>query len=312
MLPKDRLAYSPIADRPPLKLPNGARMAVWVIINVEEWDATRPMPRTVITPPAGGAPMPDVPNWAWHEYGNRVGFWRFVEIFDAFAIPGVLAINGSALNAYPQIVRAAVERNWEFMGHGFTQRNLQKVADERADIRKVREVIAKATGKDLAFVRHRAAALHEANPMLGHRGCRLGITYPEIYEMQVRAIFQAAVAVAGETGETIKPEIMIPLVALKKELDILKLMVDDVAAAKIADGPRVAGANLVPRRHVEVHVVRELRHGEKEVGVTATLLPARSSATLATTRSCRNWGAAAWASSTAPARSASTAPSRSR
>jgi allantoinase len=147
MLPTDRLAYSPIAERPPLKLPNGARMAVWVIINVEEWDAMQPMPRTVITPPAGGAPMPDVPNWAWHEYGNRVGFWRFVEIFDAFAIPGVLAINGSALAAYPQIVRAALERKWEFMGHGFTQRNLQKVADERADIRKVREVIAKATGK---------------------------------------------------------------------------------------------------------------------------------------------------------------------
>jgi peptidoglycan/xylan/chitin deacetylase (PgdA/CDA1 family) len=147
MLPTDRLAYSPITDRPPLKLPNGARMAVWVVINVEEWDATQAMPRTVITPPAGGAPMPDVPNWAWHEYGNRVGFWRFVEIFDAFAIPGVLAINGSALAAYPQIVRAAVERNWEFMGHGFTQRNLQKVADERADIRKVRDVIAKASGK---------------------------------------------------------------------------------------------------------------------------------------------------------------------
>jgi allantoinase len=138
MLPTDRLAYSPISDRAPLKLPNGARMAVWVVINVEEWDATQPMPRTVLTPPAGGSPMPDVPNWAWHEYGNRVGFWRFVEIFDAFAIPGVLAINGSALAAYPQIVRAAVERNWEFMGHGFTQRNLQKVADERADIRKVR------------------------------------------------------------------------------------------------------------------------------------------------------------------------------
>ena len=147
MLPTDRIAYSPIPDRPPLRLPNGARMAVWVVINVEEWDATQPMPRTVLTPPAGGSPMPDVPNWAWHEYGNRVGFWRFVEVFDDFAIPGVIAINGSALAAYPPIVRAAAERNWEFMGHGFTQRNLQKVPDERADIRKVRAVIAKATGK---------------------------------------------------------------------------------------------------------------------------------------------------------------------
>jgi peptidoglycan/xylan/chitin deacetylase (PgdA/CDA1 family) len=91
--------------------------------------------------------MPDVPNWAWHEYGNRVGFWRFVEVLDEFAIPAVLAINGSALAACPAIVRAAAERNWEFIGHGFTQRNMQKVKNERADIRKTREVILKATGK---------------------------------------------------------------------------------------------------------------------------------------------------------------------
>jgi allantoinase len=147
MLPTDRLTYSPITQRPPLKLPNGARMAIWVIVNVEEWDPLQTMPRTVLTPPAGGSPMPDVPNWAWHEYGNRVGFWRFIKIFDEFAIPGTIAINGSALAAYPQIVQAAIERNWEFIGHGFTQRNLQKVPNERADIRKVREVITKATGK---------------------------------------------------------------------------------------------------------------------------------------------------------------------
>ena len=147
MLPGDRIAYSPIPERAPLKLPNGARMAVWVVVNVEKWEATQPMPRTVLTPPAGGSPMPDVPNWAWHEYGNRVGFWRFVKVFDEFQIPGVICINGSALAAYPPIVRAAVERNWEFVGHGFTQRNMQKVPDERADIRKVRDAIAKATGK---------------------------------------------------------------------------------------------------------------------------------------------------------------------
>ena len=147
MLPTDRISYSAITERPPLKLPDGVRMAVWVIVNVEEWDPREAMPRTVLTPPAGGSPMPDIPNWAWHEYGNRVGFWRFVEVFDALSIPAVLAINGSALAAYPAIVGAALERNWEFMGHGFTQRNLQKVADERADIRKVRDVIAKASGR---------------------------------------------------------------------------------------------------------------------------------------------------------------------
>jgi peptidoglycan/xylan/chitin deacetylase (PgdA/CDA1 family) len=147
MLPTDRLTYSPITQRPPLKLPNGARMAIWVIVNVEEWDPLQTMPRTVLTPPAGGSPMPDVPNWGWHEYGNRVGFWRFIKIFDEFDVPGTIAINGSALAAYPQIVQAAIERNWEFIGHGFTQRNLQKVPNERADIRQVRAVIAKATGK---------------------------------------------------------------------------------------------------------------------------------------------------------------------
>src|SRR5579872_6628819 len=146
MLPTDRLAYSAIAERAPLALPDGARMVVWVIVNVEEWDPEQPMPRTVLTPPAGGSPMPDVPNWAWHEYGNRVGFWRFVEVFDALAIPAVLAINGSALAAYPPIVRAACERNWEFIGHGFTQRNMQKVENERADIRKTCAAIADATG----------------------------------------------------------------------------------------------------------------------------------------------------------------------
>jgi peptidoglycan/xylan/chitin deacetylase (PgdA/CDA1 family) len=147
MLPTDRISYSAIAERAPLRLPNGARMAVWVIVNVEEWDPEQPMPRTVLTPPAGGSPSPDIPNWAWHEYGNRVGFWRILKVFDEFAIPGTLAINGCAIAAYPPIVRAAVERKWEFIGHGFTQRNMQKVADERADIRLMRDAAIKATGK---------------------------------------------------------------------------------------------------------------------------------------------------------------------
>jgi len=92
------------------------------------------------------------------------------------------------------------------------------------------EEIAKVTGKDIGLVRHRAATLHETNPMLGHRGCRLGITYPEIYEMQARAVFEAMVEVEREGGEPIIAEIMIPLVSMKKELDQLKELVDGVAA----------------------------------------------------------------------------------
>ena len=147
MLPMQRAPYSAISHRPPLALPNSARMVVWVIVNVEEWNPQEPMPRTVLTPPAGGSPMPDVPNWAWHEYGNRVGFWRMLEVLDRFQIRAVLAINGSAMHAYEPIAQAAVDRQWEFIGHGFSQKNMQKVADERADIQKTAQVIAEFTGR---------------------------------------------------------------------------------------------------------------------------------------------------------------------
>ena len=90
--------------------------------------------------------------------------------------------------------------------------------------------VAKASGTSAEALRQRALELKESNPMLGHRGCRLGISYPEIYEMQARAIFEAVVAVGKETGETVTPEVMIPLIATKKELDILKTLIDRVAA----------------------------------------------------------------------------------
>ena len=91
--------------------------------------------------------------------------------------------------------------------------------------------VAAAAGVDFETLRHRAAQLHEVNPMLGHRGCRLGISYPEIYDMQVRAIFEAALAVGAELGETVTPEIMIPLVATRREFEILKPRIIEVAAA---------------------------------------------------------------------------------
>ena len=76
MKPLERIAYSPIVARPPLKLPGRARVAVWVIVNVEVWDIGRMMPRQVLPPPTGITQLPDVPHWSWHEYGMRVGFWR--------------------------------------------------------------------------------------------------------------------------------------------------------------------------------------------------------------------------------------------
>ncbi|NQV82679.1 MAG: pyruvate, phosphate dikinase, partial [Rhodospirillales bacterium] len=88
--------------------------------------------------------------------------------------------------------------------------------------------VAKAAGTSLAAIKNRLAELDESNPMLGHRGCRLGITYPEIYEMQARAIFEACAEVL-KTGTAVQPEIMIPLVSVKMEFDILKDLIDRVA-----------------------------------------------------------------------------------
>ena len=89
--------------------------------------------------------------------------------------------------------------------------------------------VAKAAGVSVETVRHRAHELKEQNPMLGHRGCRLGITYPEIYEMQARAIFEAVASVMKEKKLSVMPEIMIPLVMMQKELAILKALIDQVA-----------------------------------------------------------------------------------
>jgi allantoinase len=147
MLPTERITYDPIVGRKKQTLPDGARMAVWVIVNVEEWDIQKTMPRTVLTPPAGGSPMPDIPNWAWHEYGNRVGFWRLLETLDNLNITAALAINGTAIKSYEAISRAAVERKWEFIGHGLTQSNMQHVKNEREDIIATRAEIERVTGR---------------------------------------------------------------------------------------------------------------------------------------------------------------------
>ena len=145
--PKDRVPYSAIIDRPPLALPGGARMIIWTIVNVEEWDIERPMPRSVLSPPMGRPLMPDLPNWAWHEYGMRVGFWRLLDCLKRFDIPVTLAINGSVCATYPRVASAALEAGWEFMGHGFNQRPMHQIEDELEVINQTIEAIHSFTGR---------------------------------------------------------------------------------------------------------------------------------------------------------------------
>ncbi len=146
-LPKDRVPYSAIVDRPKLELPGGARIAVWTIVNVEEWSIDRAMPRTVLPPPYGQPLLPDLPNWAWHEYGMRVGFWRFLETLNRFHIEATLAINGSVINSYPRVAEAALEAGWEFMGHGFIQRPMHHLENQKEEIVKAVEAIKAFSGK---------------------------------------------------------------------------------------------------------------------------------------------------------------------
>ncbi len=95
--------------------------------------------------------------------------------------------------------------------------------------------VAEAAGVGIEKLKARANELHEFNPMLGHRGCRLGVTYPEIYEMQARAIFEAALDVAAASGAAPIPEVMVPLVATKRELDLMKAVIDRTAEAVFAE-----------------------------------------------------------------------------
>jgi peptidoglycan/xylan/chitin deacetylase (PgdA/CDA1 family) len=147
MQPKDRVPYSAIVDRPKLSLPGGARVAVWTIVNVEEWSIERAMPRTVLPPPFGQPLLPDLPNWAWHEYGMRVGYWRFHDVLSKFNIKATLATNGSVIQSYPRVVEAALKADWEFMGHGFIQRPMHHVENQRAAIADTIREIRSFSGK---------------------------------------------------------------------------------------------------------------------------------------------------------------------
>ena len=147
MNPEQRLKYSAIVDRPALTLPGGARRIVWPIVNVEVWDIARPMPRQVLPPPTGVTQLPDLPHWAWHEYGMRVGFWRLKEALDSLSITPTLSINARVCLDYERVARAALEGGWEFMGHSYDQRPTHAEPDQGATIRKAVAVLRDYTGK---------------------------------------------------------------------------------------------------------------------------------------------------------------------
>ena len=130
-LPPARVDYLPIIDRPRIAWPDGARVAFWVAPNVEhyeylpQFDGVRdPWPRS---------PYPDVQGYSHFDYGNRVGFWRMLEVLDNYAIRCTVSLNLSVLDRYPQIARAMLERNWDLMSHGFVNTAYMTTFDEQQE-----------------------------------------------------------------------------------------------------------------------------------------------------------------------------------
>lgn len=144
--PADRTEFSAIVDRPPLKLPDDGRIIVWTIVNLEVWDISRPMARQVIPAPTGQVLLPDVPNWSWHEYGMRVGVWRFFDLYARLGIRPTLSINARVVEDYARVAEQARDAGWEFMGHAWEQMPIHKVEDQKGMIHRCMDRLETFTG----------------------------------------------------------------------------------------------------------------------------------------------------------------------
>ncbi len=147
MIPRERTEFSAIVDRPRLALPDGGRMILWPVIALEDWDIGRAMARTVLPPPQAQPMIPDVPNWSWHEYGMRVGFWRLEKMFKRLGISPTVTLNAKSVVNYPRVAQACLDNGWELNAHAFEQVPMHKLDDERASIFETLEIIENFCGK---------------------------------------------------------------------------------------------------------------------------------------------------------------------
>jgi peptidoglycan/xylan/chitin deacetylase (PgdA/CDA1 family) len=136
--------YSPIVTRPKLDWPNGARVALWIIPNIEFFSLAEKIPASP------SAKLPDIPTWAARDYGNRIGVFRFMEVFDRYGIRATVALNSDVCLHHPIIIEEGNKRNWEWMGHNKT--NTMRLTDypeaeERGVIASALDTIAKVSGK---------------------------------------------------------------------------------------------------------------------------------------------------------------------
>ena len=146
---RDRLYHQPIINRPKLLLKNNKKIILWVIVNLEVWDPDLPQPRNILPPPMNAPMLPDLPNWSWHEYGMRVGFWRILKALQERQISSTLALNATVVDYYPETLEAAIKANWEPMGHGYIQRPMHKVDNQFVDIKSAIDKIENFTKEEV-------------------------------------------------------------------------------------------------------------------------------------------------------------------
>src|SRR5215210_3127533 len=138
--------YSPITERPPLRWPEGKRVAFYLGLNIEHFRID--LPATSVVPVTVGL-APDPANYGWREYGVRVGIWRMMDLLDRLEIKASVLLNSEVCEHYPQIVDAGVQRGWAWLGHGQTNSTFQAsmgIEEERAYLTRMHQVIAEATG----------------------------------------------------------------------------------------------------------------------------------------------------------------------
>ena len=172
-LPRQRIDYSAIIDRPPLRLPGRARLVIWPIVNLEVWDINRPMPRQVLPAPTGASLLPDVPHWSWHEYGMRVGVWRFFDLFRRRRIKPTLAINARVCEDYVRVAEEARREGWEFMGHAYDQMPIHKHENQRDMIGRSMDILERFTGtRPLGWLGPGLTQTYETPELLAEAGVK--------------------------------------------------------------------------------------------------------------------------------------------
>lgn len=145
-----RVSYRFSDAGPSLKAHERGPIMVHLVINVENWSFDAAMPRTIITPPHGKETIPDVPNFAWVDYGMRAGLPRMIQAIRERGLPASTSINASVLDAYPGAAEAMLEAGWEFIGHGLHQKSVQQAGKEEDVVTQALDKLRRFSGQAVA------------------------------------------------------------------------------------------------------------------------------------------------------------------